>query len=95
MQPAVCPESEGRSRSSAVSAGPGSRSSRPATQRVPPAARARKISAVAMSKPNEATCKTRLPGPASKARSTAKRIRFDAARCVTSTPLGSPVEPEV
>ncbi len=83
-----------RSRSRAPSAVPERTVSRSATCSAAPEKSARKTSSSEASKLSDAVCRTRLPGPAPKV-STACESRLEAAPCVTATPLGCPVEPEV
>jgi hypothetical protein len=83
-----------RSRSSSASRPGESTTSRPTGCSAAPESRAKKISSSEASKPVEASCATRSPGRAPKV-STAPASRFAAPAWVTTTPLGSPVEPEV
>ena len=78
----------------AVSSSPGIVSSRGATTSVPPLASAVKTSSTEASKCSGAKRSTRDRGPFSYSREKVAMV-LHTPPCSTSTPLGSPVEPEV
>ncbi len=77
-----------------VSAGPGSSWCGAASTSVAPVHRARKMSDTEASKLGEANCNTRLPGPMP-SRAACAVTRPGRPECVTTTPFGTPVDPEV
>ncbi|GHI33467.1 hypothetical protein Sdagh_51970 [Streptomyces daghestanicus] len=77
-----------------ASAAGSARSSVRAMARVPPAARVTARSSTDASKLNDANCRVVSPGPAPRIGVIAS-TRSATARCVTATPFGRPVEPEV
>ncbi|GLY85078.1 hypothetical protein Airi02_030070 [Actinoallomurus iriomotensis] len=70
------------------------RSAADATTSVPPATKVTATSRTDASKPNDANCSTRTPGPAPSTGPSAS-ARFTSPPWVATTPFGRPVDPEV
>ncbi|GAA3646949.1 hypothetical protein GCM10022420_022170 [Streptomyces iranensis] len=73
---------------------PGGNLSTPAITNTPPDNNAIHISETAASKLNDANCNTRASAPTPN-RSICAAAKFPMPRCVTTTPFGRPVDPDV